>query len=237
MARLHVEACTAERTAGDVAQRLLVGVSVSVVESGVPVTGLANENFRLTPVSVGGDLVIASRDLAVLAAREGYWEPDGVELAGCYQLEIGYTRPSAGIPPRKPLRTRHSVPNIHQRRATSGRGLRPDGHRVDQLRCLGGSAPRVPARPAAARLRFSAVDGSAHPRPWALATNALCVKFSPKRRSSLSRDHQLEARPVHDHDLTCGHRQANHTRNLSAAEDVGACAESAAVRVAESTRD
>jgi|tagenome__1003787_1003787.scaffolds.fasta_scaffold19449781_1 hypothetical protein len=93
MARLHVEACTAERTAGDVAQRLLVGVSVSVVESGVPVTGLANENFRLTPVSVGGDLVIASRDLAVLAAREGYWEPDGVELAGCYQLEIGYTRP------------------------------------------------------------------------------------------------------------------------------------------------
>jgi hypothetical protein len=93
MARLRVEACTAERTVGDVGQRLLVGVSVSVVDSGDPVTGLAVKNFRLAPVSVGGDLVIASRDLTVLAAREGYWEPEGVEPAGCYQLEIGYSSP------------------------------------------------------------------------------------------------------------------------------------------------
>lgn len=83
MARLLVEACTAEWTSGDVVRRLLVGVSVSRVDSGEPVTGLTPENFRLVTDRVQG--------LAVREVTEWRWERDLVEPSGCYQLAIGYT--------------------------------------------------------------------------------------------------------------------------------------------------
>jgi hypothetical protein len=88
MARLVLEARTAEWTSGDVVRELLVGVSVSRADDGTPVSGLAAENFRIA--AQFGDL----SDFAIDHVREWKWEPDDVEPAGCYQLAIGW-RPFA----------------------------------------------------------------------------------------------------------------------------------------------
>jgi hypothetical protein len=82
MARLLVEACTAEWMSGDVVYTLLTGVSVSRVDSGQPVTGLTKANFRVAS-SIG--LV---DDFQVGAAYEWTWEPSDVEPSGCYAVEI-----------------------------------------------------------------------------------------------------------------------------------------------------
>jgi hypothetical protein len=48
MARLAVEAISAERSNDSVPQTLRVFVSVSIADTGEPVTGLDQENFRVT---------------------------------------------------------------------------------------------------------------------------------------------------------------------------------------------
>ena len=87
MARLLVEACTAEWTSGDVVRRLLVGVSVARVDSGDPVTALTAENFRLATDRNHG--------LVVREVTEWRWERDLIEPSGCYQLAIGYPHPQS----------------------------------------------------------------------------------------------------------------------------------------------
>jgi hypothetical protein len=84
MARLVLEARTAEWTSGDVVRELLVGVSVSRADDGTPVSGLAAENFRVA--AQFGDF----SDFAVDEVREWEWEPGDAERAGCYQLAIGW---------------------------------------------------------------------------------------------------------------------------------------------------
>ena len=82
MARLIVEACSAEWTSGDVVYTLLVGVSVSRSDDGKAVTGLKAENFRVaSPIGF-------AKDFKVVAVYEWKWEPADVEPAGCYQVEI-----------------------------------------------------------------------------------------------------------------------------------------------------
>jgi hypothetical protein len=83
VARLLVEARTAEWTSGDVVRELLVGVSVSRADDGTPVTGLTADNFRVAAQL--GDL----SDFAIDQVSEWEWEPSAVELAGCYQLSVG----------------------------------------------------------------------------------------------------------------------------------------------------
>ena len=85
MARLLVEARTAESTSGDAVFRLALGVSVSRVDDGKPVTGLTAENFRLAS-HIG--LV---KDFKVTSADEWEWEPGDVEPAGCYALDVMIT--------------------------------------------------------------------------------------------------------------------------------------------------
>ena len=82
MARLNVEACTAEWTVGDLVFTLLVAVSVSRADNGVAVSGLKAENFRLAS-SIG-----PVKDFNLGATAEWKWEPDDVEPSGCYQLQI-----------------------------------------------------------------------------------------------------------------------------------------------------
>lgn len=91
MARLLLEACTLENADPDNIQRLQVSVSVSVADSGEPVTGLAVQNFRVALVSRGDRGGLAGRNLVLLTAEEKHWQPDDVEPSGCYRLEIGYT--------------------------------------------------------------------------------------------------------------------------------------------------
>jgi hypothetical protein len=90
VARLLVEACTAELTTADVVRELLVGVSVSRVHDGTPVTGLGTENFRVAAQL--GDL----SDFAIDDVSEWEWEPGDAEPSGCYQLSIGW-RPFADV--------------------------------------------------------------------------------------------------------------------------------------------
>ena len=82
MARLLIEARTAEWTSGDVAYTLLIGVSVSRADDGTSVTGLTKENFRVAS-HIG--LV---KDFKVGAVYEWNWEPNDVQAAGCYQVEV-----------------------------------------------------------------------------------------------------------------------------------------------------
>ncbi len=96
MARLLLEARTAEWTVGDVARELLVGVSVSRTNDGTPVTGLGSANFRLAAQL--GDL----SDFAIDRVVEWKWEPDDVEQAGCYQLSIGWRPLADAIKLRNP---------------------------------------------------------------------------------------------------------------------------------------
>jgi hypothetical protein len=90
MARLLVEACTAEEPwpGADVPREVLVGVSVSRAHDGTPVTGLAVENFRVAAQlgALFGDVP----DFAVDQVTEWQWEPDDVEKSGCYELRIGW---------------------------------------------------------------------------------------------------------------------------------------------------
>ncbi len=90
MARLLVEACTAEATSGvaDVPREVLVGVSVSRADDGTPVTGLAVENFRVAAQL--GALYGDAPDFAVDQVTEWQWEPGDVEKSGCYELQIGW---------------------------------------------------------------------------------------------------------------------------------------------------
>jgi hypothetical protein len=85
MARLQVEACSAEWTSGDVSYTLLVGISVSHAKDGKAVTGLKEKNFR-----VASDVGLV-KDFKVGTVYEWKWEPSDTEAAGCYQLEINLT--------------------------------------------------------------------------------------------------------------------------------------------------
>jgi hypothetical protein len=82
MARLVVEAQSSEWVTVDVVYEVLVAVSVSRADSGTPVTGLTTRNFR---VAVPYGLV---QDFKVVRVSEAKWEPEDVDLAGIYQLEI-----------------------------------------------------------------------------------------------------------------------------------------------------
>ena len=73
MARLVLEARTAEWTSGDVVREWLVGVAVSRADDGKPVSGLAAENFRVA--AQFGDF----SDFAVDQVREWEWEPGDAE--------------------------------------------------------------------------------------------------------------------------------------------------------------
>jgi hypothetical protein len=85
MARLIVEARAAEWTSGaDVPRELQVAVSVSRENDGTPVTGLGVGNFR-----IAAQLGWIS-DFAIDQVSEWEWEPGDVELAGCYELLIGW---------------------------------------------------------------------------------------------------------------------------------------------------
>ena len=94
MARLLVEARTAEWTSGDVVRELLVGVSVSRADDGTPVTGLGAENFRVA--AQFGHL----SDFAIDQVSEWEWEPGDVEQAG---LGIGGLRDEGIVDPHADL--------------------------------------------------------------------------------------------------------------------------------------
>ncbi len=107
MARLLVEARTSEQTAGDVLQRLELGVSVSRENTGAPVTGLTAGNFRLAELTQGGVV-----DFVVVSVFESKWEPDDAQLSGCYSFDIMFT------PPRDFSRTFRYVFGIQARTFT-----------------------------------------------------------------------------------------------------------------------
>jgi hypothetical protein len=72
MARLIVEARTAEWTSGDVVYTLLLGVSVSRADNGSPVTGLKDKNFRISPDVDRGDMgIYGAYELGMGTARHG----------------------------------------------------------------------------------------------------------------------------------------------------------------------
>jgi|SRR4030095_2777717 hypothetical protein len=87
MARLIVEAGSAESTSGDVVSSLSVGVSVSHASDGKAVTGLKAENFRVAS-HIG---VLKDKDFKVGLVSEWKWEPADVQPAGCYDIEIHMT--------------------------------------------------------------------------------------------------------------------------------------------------
>jgi hypothetical protein len=84
MARLIVDARAAEWTGADIPREIQVGVSVSRADDGSPVTGLGLPNFR-----IAAQLGWIS-DFAIDQVSEWKWEPGDVELAGCYELLIGW---------------------------------------------------------------------------------------------------------------------------------------------------
>jgi hypothetical protein len=84
MARLIVDARAADWTGADIPREIQVGVSVSRAEDGSPVTGLGLGNFR-----IAAQLGWIS-DFAIDQVSEWKWEPGDVELAGCYELLIGW---------------------------------------------------------------------------------------------------------------------------------------------------
>ena len=96
MAKLLVEARTAEWTSGDVVREVLVGVSVSRADDGTPVTGLGAGNFRVA--AQFGTL----SDFAIDQVSEWKWEPSDLEPAGCYQLSIGWSVFADGLVLRNP---------------------------------------------------------------------------------------------------------------------------------------
>ena len=85
MARLIVEACSAEWTGVDIVYTLVVAVSVSRADDGKAVTGLKAENFHVAS-HIG-----SVKDFKVGAVSEWKWEPANVEPSGCYQVEISMT--------------------------------------------------------------------------------------------------------------------------------------------------
>jgi hypothetical protein len=81
MARLIVEARTAEGIGGGEWARLHLAVSVSRADDGTPVTGLKAQNFRVAS-HIG-----SVKDFRV-DAREWMWEPGDREPSGCYGLRV-----------------------------------------------------------------------------------------------------------------------------------------------------
>lgn len=84
MARLLVEAVTGESKLTDIVWEIAVDVSVSRVDDGSSVTGLAAKNFRVAS-SLGSVYDFK------LGAHEWKWEPQDTEPAGCYRLGISIT--------------------------------------------------------------------------------------------------------------------------------------------------
>jgi hypothetical protein len=82
MARLIVEAVSAEHKSGDLLSHVQMYVSVSRPEDGSSVTGLEKGNFRVT--APGGLLL----RLRVTLAQEHKWETSDSEPSGCYLLSI-----------------------------------------------------------------------------------------------------------------------------------------------------
>ncbi len=82
MARLVVDAVNAEWTSGDIFDIVLIAVSVSRADDGTPVTGLTVDNFRVAS-TIGTAL-----DATVHQVNERKWEPDDVDLSGCYSLMV-----------------------------------------------------------------------------------------------------------------------------------------------------
>jgi hypothetical protein len=87
MARLIVEATPgreqATLTEGEMIWSLQVAVSVSRADDGSPVTGLAQESFRVS--FMGGN----AQDVALMGEfKEHEWEPQDVEGSGLYLLSL-----------------------------------------------------------------------------------------------------------------------------------------------------
>ena len=82
MARLIVEAVSAEHKSGDLASHVQLYVSVSRPEDGSSVTGLNKSNFRVT--APGGLLL----RLRVTLAQEHKWETSDTQLSGCYLISV-----------------------------------------------------------------------------------------------------------------------------------------------------
>jgi hypothetical protein len=82
MARLIVEAVSAEHKSGDLGSHVQLYVSVSRPEDGSSVTGLDKSNFRVT--APGGLLL----RLRVTLAQEHKWETNDSQLSGCYLIAI-----------------------------------------------------------------------------------------------------------------------------------------------------
>ena len=80
MARLLVDAVSHE-TSADTHFAIETFVSVSRADTGMSVTGLTKDNFRVT-FFIGGSVD------PTLTVSETKWEPDDVELAGCYHLTV-----------------------------------------------------------------------------------------------------------------------------------------------------
>jgi hypothetical protein len=80
MARLIVEAVTAEWKFADLLYELLMYVSVTMPDTGDSVTGLTVNNFRLSaPLGF-------IRDFTISRCCENKWETENVESSGCYEL-------------------------------------------------------------------------------------------------------------------------------------------------------
>jgi hypothetical protein len=128
MARLLVQACTAEGGA-DIVFNVLVGVSVSRVDNGAPVTGLKHENFRVASITFGSVSGFHGRRTRVDV---------GTGRRGTFRLLRAQhlARWRAEVLPRNPLRVGNPGPDLH-RHATSCRRSRPDDRRADQLGHLG----------------------------------------------------------------------------------------------------
>ena len=82
MARLIVEAVSAESSTAKIGFRIRCIVSVSRADDGSSVSGLDEDNFRIC-CKEG-----AAIELKVASAEELKWEPSDMAPAGCYVLEI-----------------------------------------------------------------------------------------------------------------------------------------------------
>jgi hypothetical protein len=108
MARLVVEAVSAEGGYVDDPWAVGVGVAVSRADDGTPVTGLTKGNFR-----------VASRQGWIDWAEyvhEMKWEPGDTEASGCYDVGIYQTLPQGG-----PAMGEHYVFGIQVRTFTQQR--------------------------------------------------------------------------------------------------------------------
>ncbi len=82
MSRLIVEAVSKEVKSIDVVWHIEIYVSVSLADTGKPVTGLSKSNFRVC--SFTGKIL----EMNLHGAYESEWETQDTEPAGCYAISI-----------------------------------------------------------------------------------------------------------------------------------------------------